>query len=199
MSTTRSHATRLLHLTLLLIVLHQLVSSTVMERPMPGDEPAWPFALHQMVGLIGLGVIVLFWLWTLVRNSAETPVTKLLPWASLTRIKAVFADVARVLRALLSFRAPPRDLDALASAVHGLGLLVASTLALSGAAWFFFFAGTPYGRMAMGVHKLSANLMWAYLIGHALVAVLHHALGDDIFSRMFWVKRRSRQATVAAE
>ena len=199
MSTTRSHATRLLHLTLLLIVLHQLVSSTVMERPMPGDEPAWPYALHQQVGLVGLGVIVLFWLWTLVRNPAETSVAKLLPWASPAGVKAVFADVVRLLRALLSLHAPRRDLDALASAVHGLGLLIASALALSGAAWFLFFAGTPYGRMAMGVHKLSANLMWAYLIGHALAAVLHHALGDDIFSRMFWVKRRSRQATVAAE
>jgi cytochrome b561 len=199
MSTTRSHATRLLHLTLLLIVLHQLISSTVMERPMPDDKPAWPYALHQQIGLVGLGVIALFWLWTLVRSPAETPVAKLLPWASPTRVKAVFADAARLLRTLLSLRAPPRDLDALASAVHGLGLLVASALALSGAAWLLFFAGTPYGRMAMGVHKLSANLMWAYLIGHALVAVLHHALGDDIFSRMFWVKRRSRQATVAAE
>ncbi len=51
----------------------------------------------------------------------------------------------------------------------------------------------------MGMHKLSANLMWAYLIGHALVAVAHHALGDDIFSRMFWVKRRPTHATVPAE
>jgi cytochrome b561 len=199
MSMTRSHATRFVHLALLLIVLHQLLSSTVMERPMPGDEPGWPYALHQQVGLVGLGVLALFWLWTLVRSPAETPAARLLPWASPSRVKAVFDDVARLLRALLSFRAPPLDLDALASAVHGLGLLVASVLALSGASWFFFFAGTPYGRMAMGVHKLSANLMWAYLIGHALVAVLHHALGDDIFSRMFWVKRRSRQATVPAE
>jgi len=199
MSTTRSHATRFLHLALLLIVLHQLLSSTVMERPMPGDEPGWPYALHQQVGLVGLGVLALFWLWTLVRSPLETPLARLLPWASRSRATAVFDDVARLLRALRSFRAPPLELDALASAVHGLGLLVASALALSGAAWFCFFAGTPYGRMAMGVHKLSANLMWAYLIGHALVALVHHALGDDIFSRMFWVKRRRTHATVPAE
>ena len=37
--------------------------------------------------------------------------------------------------------------------------------------WFYVFTGTPYGRMVMSVHKLSANLMWAYLIGHALVAL----------------------------
>ncbi|MGO4872818.1 MAG: cytochrome b/b6 domain-containing protein [Roseiarcus sp.] len=199
MSTTRSHITRLLHLTLLLVVLHQLLSSSVMERPFPGDEPGWPYFLHEQVGLVGLGVLALFWLWTLVRHPLETPVARLVPWFSPSRIAAVFEDIARLVRALFSFRAPPLELDALASAVHGLGLLVASFLALSGAAWFYLFAGTPYGRIVMGMHKLSANLMWAYLIGHALVAVVHHALGDDIFSRMFWVKRRRTHATVPAE
>ena len=199
MSTTRSHVTRLLHLTVLLVVLHQLLSSSVMERPFPGDEPGWPYFLHEQVGVVGLGVLALFWLWTLVRRPLETPVTRLAPWFSPSQIGAVFEDIARLVRALSSFRAPPLDLDALASAVHGLGLLVASFLALSGAAWFYLFAGTPYGRIVMGMHKLSANLMWAYLIGHALVALVHHALGDDIFSRMFWVKRRRTHATVPAE
>ena len=170
-----------------------------MERPFPGDEPGWPYFLHEQVGLVGLGVLALFWLWTLVRHPLETPVARLVPWFSPSRIAAVFEDIARLVRALFSFRAPPLELDALASAVHGLGLLVASFLALSGAAWFYLFAGTPYGRIVMGMHKLSANLMWAYLIGHALVAVVHHALGDDIFSRMFWVKRRRTHATVPAE
>ncbi|MGD0564749.1 MAG: cytochrome b/b6 domain-containing protein [Roseiarcus sp.] len=199
MSPTRSHITRLLHLALLLIVLHQLLSSTVMERPLPGEEPAWPYALHERIGLVGLGVLALFWLWTLVRHPLETPVARLLPWFSASRRGAVFKDVASVVRAVLSFRAPPLELEALAGAVHGLGLLVASSLALTGAAWFCVFTGTPYGRVVMGMHKLTANLMWAYLIGHALVAVGHHALGDDIFSRMFWVKRRPTHATVPAE
>jgi cytochrome b561 len=199
MSPTRSHITRLLHLALLLIVLHQLLSGTVMERPLPGEEPAWPYALHERIGLVGLGVLALFWLWTLVRHPVETPVARLLPWFSASPLAAVFKDVASVVRAVLSFRAPPLELEALASSVHGLGLLVASFLALTGAAWFCLFAGTPYGRMVMGMHQLSANLMWAYLIGHALIAVVHRALGDDIFSRMFWVKRRPTHATVPAE
>ena len=199
MSPTRSHITRLLHLALLLIVLHQLLSGTVMERPLPGEEPAWPYALHERIGLVGLGVLALFWLWTLVRHPVETPVARLLPWFSASPLAAVFKDVASVVRAVLSFRAPPLELEALASAVHGLGLLVASFLALTGAAWFCLFAGTPYGRMVMGMHQLSANLMWAYLIGHALIAVVHRALGDDIFSRMCWVKRRPTHATVPAE
>jgi hypothetical protein len=27
--------------------------------------------------------------------------------------------------------------------------------------------------------------MWAYLIAHGSLAILHHPLGSDIFSRMF--------------
>jgi len=199
MPTTRSHVTRLLHLALLLIVLHQLVSSTVMERPLPGDDPAWPYFLHEWFGVTGLGALTLFWLWTAVRHPQETPLAQLLPWFSSARLAGVVDDVARLVRALAKRRMPPLDLDALASAVHGLGLLIASFLALSGSAWFFLFAGTPYGRIVMGLHKLSANLMWAYIIAHASVALVHHALGDDIFSRMFWVRRRQTHATVPAE
>jgi hypothetical protein len=31
--------------------------------------------------------------------------------------------------------------------------------------------------------------MWAYLIGHAGLAALHHLLGSDILLRMFWIRR----------
>ncbi len=107
MSPTRSHITRLLHLALLLIVLHQLLSSMVMERPLPGDEPAWPYALHEQVGLVGLGVLALFWLWTLVRHPLETPVARLLPWFSASRLAAVFKDIASA-RSRCSFRSARR-------------------------------------------------------------------------------------------
>jgi len=78
-----------LHLALLLIVLHQLLSSTVMERPLPGEEPAWPYFQHERAGVVGLGALALFWLWTLVRRPLETPLARLLPWFSPARLVAV--------------------------------------------------------------------------------------------------------------
>ena len=51
MSSTRSHSTRALHLSLLVIVVSQLLTSQVMERPFPGEEPGWPFLLHEWIGL----------------------------------------------------------------------------------------------------------------------------------------------------
>jgi len=199
MTLSRSHATRVLHLLLLLTVLHQLIGSNFMERPFPGDDPAWPYALHEWVGLGGLSVISLFWLWTLIRDRSETSLTRLLPWFSAPARAAVVRDVANALRDILSRRAPGEGEGALASAVHGLGLLVVSLMALTGAAWFLVFAGGPYGRTAMGLHKFAANFMWAYLIGHASLAVLRQILGDGVFARMFWFRRRAAPTSVAAQ
>jgi cytochrome b561 len=199
MSVARSHLTRVLHLAVLLTVVEQLTTSLVMERPMPGEDAAWPFALHERAGVVGLGFLLLFWMWTLIRDARETRLRQLLPWFSAEGLAALAADLRAIFGALARRKAPPLHLDALASAVHGLGLVVATFLALSGAAWLYLFTGTPYGRMALTAHKLAGNVMWAYLIAHALAALAHEARGDRIFARMFWVRRRRAAATAPAE
>jgi cytochrome b561 len=199
MSIARSHLTRLLHLAVLLTVVDQLLTGLVMERPTPGEDAAWPFALHEGAGVVGLGFLLLFWMWTLIRDSRETRLSQLLPWFSAAGLGALAADLRAVSGALARGKAPPLHLDALSSAVHGLGLLCASFLALSGAAWLYLFTGTPHGRMALSAHKLAGNVMWAYLIAHASAALLHEARGDQIFARMFWVGRRRHSHAAPAE
>jgi cytochrome b561 len=199
MTVVRSHMTRVVHLALLLTVVGQLLTSLIMERPLPGEDPDWPFALHEQVGLVGLGVLMLFWLWVLIRDERETPLQRLFPWFSAQRLADVVADVRAIVQALAALRAPPLHLDALSGAVHGLGLLLATFLAMSGAIWFAVFTGTPYGRIVLMAHKLAGTLMWAYLIAHASAALLHQARGDRIFARMFWVRRRRRSRTAPAK
>jgi hypothetical protein len=41
--------------------------------------------------------------------------------------------------------------------------------------------------------------MWAYLIGHASMALLHQALGDKVFSRMFGFGAQARNSPAPAE
>ena len=199
MSIARSHLTRLLHLAVLLTVVDQLLTSLIMERPLPGEDPTWPFALHERAGVFGLGFLLLFWMWTLIRDARETRLSQLLPWFSTDGLAALASDLRAVLRALARGKAPPLRLDALSSAVHGLGLLCATFLAASGAAWLYFFTGTPYGRMALMAHKQAGNVMWAYLIAHAVAALAHEARGDHIFARMFWVGRRRQTRAASAE
>jgi len=194
MTPARSHVTRVLHLALLLIVLHQLGTSLFMERPLPGDDPEAPMLAHQWIGSAGLVVVLLFWLWTLVRHASETGLSALVPWFSRRRLAALADDARAVVAALAERRRPP-TLDAIPSAVHGLGLLTATALAASGFAWWWVFEGTAMGGALLTAHSALGNLMWAYLIAHAGMAVGHQFVDRDLFARMFWfAPRRSPSA-----
>ena len=188
----RSAITRILHLTLLLIVVHQLIGSEFMERPFPGDPPGALWLVHQWIGLAGFGAVTAFWGWTLVRRG-ETAPGKLVPWFSARGIAAVLADLATQLRRALRGQPPADDGGALATAIHGAGLLAVTVMAATGTL-YFFMQGHPAARPVLEVHKTVANLVWAYLILHAGMAALHHLLGADILSRIFWAPRRGRAA-----
>ena len=104
MTIVRSHMTRLLHLAVLATVVEQLLTSLVMERPLPGESPQWPFALHQQAGLVGLGVLSLFWLCTLIRDERETPLQRLFPWFSREGLDALAADLRAIVSAMARLR-----------------------------------------------------------------------------------------------
>jgi len=190
----RSHATRVLHSLLLLAVLHQLIGSNFIERPSPGDPPEWPFLLHEWVGLVAFGVVTLFWLWTLLRHASETPVGGLIPWLSISRLTDIFRDLKALVRELMALQRPTDAHDSLAVAVHGVGLLIVSVMAGTGASWYLFPRGAAVGKYVTFIHMLTANLTWAYVVVHASVACVHHLIGSDIFSRMFWFRRRDARA-----
>jgi cytochrome b561 len=189
LSIVRSPATRVLHLLLLLAVLHQLIDSQFMDKPLPGEEPSLIFILHGYIGLASVGVVAAFWVWTMIRQG-ETSLGRLLPWFSLMRLRDVAADAVRQLHRLARLQAPTDEDGAMTSAVHGLGLLTVTMMVATGTL-YYFTEGSPFGRSALSMHKLFANVMWVYLVAHAGLAVLHHLLGSDIFSRMFWSRRRS--------
>lgn len=178
----RTLPTRLLHAALLLSVLWQLGASGLVERPRTGQPGNAFYAIHQVVGLTTLGLVLAFWLWSAVRRR-ETPLAALLPWFSSQRLAALRADLKDHLAQLLQLRLPRADADTpLASAVHGLGLLSALAMGASGA--WLYTQGVPAGG-ALQVHKALANLMWAYVIGHAGLALLHQATGHRVLQRMF--------------
>jgi cytochrome b561 len=183
---SRSNTTRMLHLLLLLAVLHQLISSKVITRPLPGDTPSTLFMLHEYVGMATLAVVCTFWLWTLIRHGETSP-GKLFPWLSPRRIAAIVHDGIDQFEAIRRGDFSGDSSGALASAVHGLGLLTVTAMAATGTV--LFFSGGLVFHYAMSLHRVIANLMWAYLIGHAGLAALHHLLGSDILRRMFWISR----------
>lgn len=203
----KSNMTRALHGLLALAVIHQLAVSLIMEPPKRGhDAPGLPgalFDLHEGVGLFTLGVVLAFWLWSLVRRG-ETPLSLMVPWFSRQRRRAVMLDVAHHWAALRRWRLPDYRLRSpLPAAIHGLGLLVITAMGATGAV-IYFAHGQPgiAGQVAKAtweVHETLANLAWAYLIGHAGLGVLHGLTGHDIMGPMFRVQRGATGSAAVSE
>jgi len=181
-TTHRTQPTKLMHAALLLSVLWQLGASGLVERPRAGQPGNAFYEIHQIVGLTTLGLVLAFWLWSVVRRR-ETPLMALFPWLSRQRLSAVLADLKIHWMQLRRLRLPDGDADTpLASAVHGLGLLTALAMGATGA-WLYTLS-LPTGAV-LQLHKAIANLMWAYVIGHAGLALLHQATGHPVLKRMF--------------
>ncbi len=214
----RSRLTRLLHLLLAATVVFQLLASLVMEHPEEDDDehaawilerlvpaalahededearapegslPALLFEAHELVGLSAVVVVLAFWGWIAVRRN-EPGLGEMLPWFSATRRQALGEDFRRHWDALKSGHLPQyQPHSPFVNAIHGLGLLTATGMALTGLTWWLgedlgLLGGL--GEAAEEIHELLSNLMWAYLIGHAGLAVIHQLKGEPIVREMF--------------
>lgn len=182
---TRSLTTRLLHMLLAFAIVTQLALSLGMEAPEEGRPGNTLFEIHEKVGLAALAILVTFWVWSLVRHG-EARFSTLFPWLRGERRRAFRADLVAHARALRGGVIPLTEGKPFASAIHGLGLLIATLMATTGALGYF----VPQTRFLLEVHETAAPLMWAYLIGHAGVAVVHQIKGDALITRMFSIFRR---------
>lgn len=195
-TTKHSRATRIAHAGLAIAVMAQLATSLIMRAPRadrPGDVF---FQAHSYGGLAAMGFVVLFWLVVVIRTAGTDP-GLLMPWFSAPRRQAVAADVRATWAGLRAFRMPPyQEAAPFSASIHGLGLLLMTVMAGTGT---YYFLATQAGQpetgllaLAMDLHGLLANLVWAYLIGHALMALLHHYGSDHSLAEM-WSLRRMPQ------
>lgn len=187
--TRHALATRLLHTGLATAIIVQLGSSQFMN-PDHGGNTA--FSVHMYSGLAAFALVLGFWVATALRKRG-TALHDLFPWTNAHRRAAVWADIKTHIVALKARTLPTHDdHSALASAIHGLGLLLMTGMAASGTLYYFVNAGDPDAGglvgLAMFVHLNLANLVWAYLIGHAGLAVLNHFAGTLSLRTMWSLK-----------
>lgn len=174
--------TRLLHAGLATTVILQLGSGLVMRGPRAGHPGDWMFEFHQYCGLTSFSLAFGFFLVVALRRTVTEP-GLLFPWFDARRLAALWKDMELHAQAVRAMRVPRCDGHApLASAVHGLGLLLLTAMAATGTVFSIASLlgeqNDAFVRVAFGMHHAMANLVWAYLIGHAGLAVLHHYLRD---------------------
>lgn len=170
--------TRLAHMGLAPAIIIQLLTSLVLVPDGPKETANLYFEIHEYSGLTAFAFALFFWIVLIFRKTGTAP-GALFPWTSKTRLAALWDNTTRTLGALAKFRLPDvPETSPLASAVHGLGLLLMLAMATSGTVYYVVNNGDPdAGRLVgivMFVHKTLANLVWAYLIGHAGMATIHH-------------------------
>jgi hypothetical protein len=184
--------TRVLHAGLAGVIVVQLASSQFMDPDGAGNTA---FVVHQWSGLVASGLVAAFWANTMLRQRG-TPLAQMLPWFSSAARAAVRQDITSHIAALKARKMPAHGNTApLASAIHGLGLLLMTTMAVSGFVYYFIKTGDPDAGGLVGatmlVHTTFANLVWAYLIGHAGMGVLAHFAGTLPLGNM-WPLRRNK-------
>lgn len=184
--------TRWLHAGIALGVTTQLGLSMLMDAPDDKDEvlasglPLLFFKVHEKIGMALLALLILHWLWS-VSGHVQDGLGHLFPWFSKERMGKVVDEA----RETFKFKLPdPEVSNSLAGAVHGLGLLAATGMATTGTV-IFFNLNVETGHMtSLGesfhiIHGTIAPLMWAYLIGHFAVAVIHKRMGHTNVKEMF--------------
>lgn len=177
----RSATTKILHWAAALAIITQLGLSLVMQSPSrnrPGDSF---FEIHEKVGIAAAIILTVFWIWSIAR-SGETRLVAFFPWLSPKQLRLVAADAKRVFTPLEH----GQETRPFASAVHGLGLIIATLMAFSGLLGYFVASA----RSLLEVHETVAPLMWAYLIGHVAISIVHELRGERIIGPMLSITKK---------
>lgn len=186
--------TRWLHLGIALGVTLQMMLSLVMEAPEPRHPVAGleasVFEVHESVGLLVFGLLLLHWLF-LLSGHIPLGMGHLFPWFSRQKRTAMVDEIKQQWgRRRLD---DTRRFSAVAGATHGLGLLATGLMAITGVIIYFGMAENgampPLVDAVKEVHEGASTLMWVYLIGHAGIGVVHQWLGHRTLSDMFDLRK----------
>lgn len=148
--------------------------SLMMEAPRPGVPIGgvgdFFFQFHRIGGLAVLILLIAHWLWQL-SGRASNGMRSLYPWLLPRRQSAHFSahHPISIGRKRLRF---------LAGTLQGLGLLVATVMAVTGLMMFFGMAGDGSMSAALTtvreVHAIAGIFLWIYFGLHLPISFLMH-------------------------
>lgn len=173
--------TRILHALIAIEISIQLCLSLVMKTPKPGRVltplESLGYEAHRSVGVAVLVLLFLHWI-IFSSGHAYKGIGHFFPWLSKARMHAVLSDIRELLELKVG---DPGQKDSFSGAFEGLGLIVGSILAASGAVLFFGIGENgvmrPVIRAVKAFHEFWGPFMWRYLGIHAGATALHIWLG----------------------
>jgi len=180
---------RLSHTLTAVAITFQLVISLVMDhphtkQPMTIDGGLY-FRWHEWIGLAALAILACGWIYRLTNWKRESH-GRLFPWVTSSGRRSLVDETGQFL--LLRWTKIPEN-GALAGTIHGLGLLIALTMALTGGAIYVALGPqdtvTTTAHSLMDLHSFLATFMWVYLCGHAFMALWHQYMGHGSLARIF--------------
>ncbi|MFQ5355434.1 MAG: cytochrome b/b6 domain-containing protein [Mariprofundaceae bacterium] len=188
--------TKLLHWGIAVSITLQMFISLLMEEPEPGEKREWLEAIlfewHEYIGLIAFSLLFARWLWGLSGHNTGGW-QRLFPWITKAGRCELIGDIKREIPDWLKGRiSEPGEQDAIAKTVHGLGLIIASVMALTGIIMFFAMGEggelKGFAHDMEEVHEIFSSLMWIFLGGHFVMALFHQLLGHHVLGKMFLMR-----------
>lgn len=183
MHSYHSGPTRFLHGALTIAVGVQLVAGLIMQAPSARHAGNGFFTLHKESDLLIGALALTFWVVVATRRSG-TEAGLMFPWFNARRRAPLAADLRRHCAALRhGHLAGFQPAAPLAAASHGLGLVLITIMAATGIGHLIAATDgappTSFGEWLRWLHGLTSILAWLFLIGHGLVALLHHYAGEQ--------------------
>jgi hypothetical protein len=175
-----SLATRWVHAGLSLAVAVELSSGLIMQAPYGGHPVNLFYKVHEASNAATLGLAGGFWVVAGLRRGG-TDLGALVPWFSPGRMTALVQDARAGWRRGRRQGLPHyRESAPVTAALRGALLGLITLMALCGVLCEFL------GNVAAGRdHVLLSGLVWVFLIGHLLLALVHHYGFDDGISEMW--------------
>lgn len=125
---------------------------------------------HKWVGVVALVIVLLY----LLTKLKQQRLAEIFPWGR-QGVAAIGMDI----KTLLTLKLPHRASGGLPGLVQGFGILLILAMALSGSVcWILFqFADLQhFASQLFQVHKVLGTLVWWFVGGHAMMAILHRLL-----------------------
>jgi len=176
-------------------MIFELVIENWMKRPKTGETLTMSqtlfFGAHEFVG-ITLLVIVMTRFMLMIGEQKDF--LRLFPWFEAEGRQGLANELKGDLPGWFSGNLKDTgEQDFLAKTVHGLGLLLALGLGLTGLLLFIEISPEEtmgsLGHGAMEVHELMGTLLWVFIIAHFAMAIYHQLLGHKVLQCIFWAEK----------